>query len=410
MTNGKKGADSGFAKDKNAGSAKQPCKKQAADKKLAKSLEATWDKADAYCGDPVNLLGTAKNFTAQVEGKAKIEVPKDGVVANLKAQGKDSFKLPWKVAELPFKGKSPPAHVAATGTLTADGITAKTKQALAVKRVPDKTPEAVNFKRSSGIYGWDASFRIGIDGTKLLVRQTLQLKKAWLGKWVSFDAKADKLAQGWGFVKKVGTDWKYWNTTDTKWQKLPRDIGKYTVTSLVFVKNGKSYVGRDDATQTWPESFAEPKNFTKKKKAWLDNIHSVWHGKFRLHRTDCGSKAANCCTWDIDVKVDWSDAAGDKLVYAVWSSEWERSDASDWYLSEDRLGVAAHECGHLLGAYDEYTGGAIDPASKKIEDDSIMGQNLTKGFPRHFDGLRDEAAKKINAWIGRSWKFEVKSK
>jgi hypothetical protein len=72
--------------------------------------------------------------------------------------------------------------------------------------------------------------------------------------------------------------------------------------------------------------------------------------------------------------------------------------------------VAGHECGHLLGAYDEYTGGAIHPKTKKIEADSIMGQNLKAAKPRHLDGLRDEAQKKIKSWIGRDWDLEIKKR
>ena len=109
------------------------------------------------------------------------------------------------------------------------------------------------------------------------------------------------------------------------------------------------------------------------------------------------------------MEVKWDDNAGDKLVYAIAAQDWERSNAKDWYLSEHRLGVAGHECGHLLGAYDEYTGGAIDTATNIIDNDSIMGQNLTKGHPRHLDGLRDQVKSKINGWIGRSWDFEVKN-
>jgi hypothetical protein len=50
----------------------------------------------------------------------------------------------------------------------------------------------------------------------------------------------------------------------------------------------------------------------------------------------------------------------------------------------------------------------VEPATNKIEDDSIMGQNLTKGYPRHLDGLRDQAKTKINEWTGRTWDFEIK--
>jgi len=50
----------------------------------------------------------------------------------------------------------------------------------------------------------------------------------------------------------------------------------------------------------------------------------------------------------------------------------------NWYLSMPAY-VAAHELGHMLGAYDEYKGGALSPASKIVDYSSIMGGNPVKG-------------------------------
>jgi hypothetical protein len=300
------------------------------------------------------------------------------------------------------------------------GLTAETPKALAVKRVPDKAPQQVSFKRSSPKsvngnrnFGWTAAFKLGIEGDKLLVRQTLQVKKAWLGHWTSFDAKADKLKQSWGYVKKDGTEWKYWEDAGKAWKKLPRNVSSYTLNELYFVKSGSKFVGVDDASSTWPEGFSEPGNYEQKKKDWLKNIHEVWDGKFKLQRKECPGSQPGCCEWSIDIKVNWSENPGDKLVYAVWAADSGRSDASHWFLGDPDAGMAGHECGHLLGAYDEYketstTYGAVDPATKLVEDDSIMGRNLTVAYPRHLDGLRDQAKKKVNSAAGRSWDYEIK--
>jgi hypothetical protein len=137
-------------------------------------------------------------------------------------------------------------------------------------------------------------------------------------------------------------------------------------------------------------------------------MHSVWDDKFDLVHRSCMSADAKTCKWRMRVKVEWVASGGDKVVYGVWAQEWENSNAQDFYLTENRPGVGAHEVGHLLGAYDEYATGALDPVTPKIEDDSIMGNDLTKGIPRHLDGLRDQAKSKINGWTGQSWEFEVK--
>jgi hypothetical protein len=418
LEGGKKDSGEAFKKDKKAGGAKEKCP-------LAKDrwLKVKWSKADAYCGDDVALQGTAKGIEKTVTGKGQVEVKDQGSVAKgLEAKGKDSFKLAWKVDnvafEAPKKGEKVPDELPAAGKLSADGLDATTEKALAVKRLPDKALEAVTFNCSSpkkvngtSDYAWTASFRVGVEGTTLQVRQTLQIKKAWLGKWVSFDAKADKLKQGFGFIKKSGAKWKYYDDTAKSWKTLPRDIGKYTVNDLTFVKSGEKFVSRDDGGSfTWPGAFEEPKNYETQKTAWLKNIHDTWDGKFALARKDAKGKAEGCCRWPIEVRVNWSDAAGDKLVYAVWAANFELSNAKDWYLSDPEPEMAGHECGHLLGAYDEYPGGAIHPATKKIEDDSIMGQNLTKAHERHLDGLRDEVKKKVKSWIGRGWELEVKKR
>jgi hypothetical protein len=355
------------------------------------------------------LIGAAINFDPNTKATAEVTYTK-GKLARLNGTGQNSFVLPWQVADVRFKGADMPAKYELKGVLSANGQRVETKELLQVKRVPDHVPTQVSFARSSGIYGWTASFKIGIEKDNLKINQTLQIKKAWLGKAVTFDSTLDGGLTGLAFVKKDVTTWKYWDTavTPKKWTALPRGISDYTVQNIVFVKSGSDFVGRDDASQVWPEAFGEPTNYAAKKNAWLANIHSVWDNKFILFHKDCKSAADRHCAWKIRMHVEWSDDPGDRLVYAVWAQEWERSNAKDWYLTETRKGVAAHECGHLLGAYDEYSGGAVEPATNKIEDDSIMGQNLTKGYPRHLDGLRDQAKTKINGWTGRTWDFEIK--
>jgi len=410
----KSGADTAFAKDQSAGSPSKTCP---ADK--AKSLTVEWSTEEVYCADPASLLGKATGIAGSVTGSGSVKVH-DRSVATITGPGQSTFKLDWKAcgvdfAPLPGGGKMPD-KLPAVGGLSADGMSAKTPKGLALKRLPDKDPEAVSFNCSSpksvngtNDYSWSAAFKLGVKNATIQVKQTLQIKKAWLGKWVSFDKAKDKIDQTWGFVKKSGANWKYWDTTGPAWKALPRNVSSYTLQNITFVKDGTSFKSRDDGgAQTWPEGFAEPKDYESMKKKWHKNIQDTWARKFKIKHKDCAG--AGLCAWDVDIDVDWSAGAGDKLVYAIWAADWERSNASDWYLSETRLGVAGHETGHLLGAYDEYTGGAIHPGTKKIEDNTIMGQNLTGALPRHLEGFRDEVEKKIKSWIGRSWKLEVQKR
>jgi len=333
LSKSKQNADKDFSKDKKAGSAFGEC---AADK--VRWLKVEWDRPDAYCGDKACLIGTAQGIEKTVEATGHVSVEDQGTVAGPKGKGQNSFKLDWKVCDVVFKGKKAPDKLPATGKLFADGLSATTPKALAVKRLPDKALEAVSIHCSSpkkvngtNDYSWTAAFRAGVENTTIKIRQTLQIKKAWLGKRVAFDAKTDKLKQAWGYVKKSGTTWKFWDTTANAWAKLPRKMSSYTLNSIIFVESGTNFVSRDDGGKfTWPESFSEPKNYESKKKAWLKNIHDVWDNKFILRQKDCKGTAPGLCQWDIDIRVNWSDGAGDKLVYAVWSADWERSNARDW--------------------------------------------------------------------------------
>lgn len=379
-------------------------------------LSVQWSVDEVYCADPAALNGTASGITEEVEAQATI-LSKGNAVGSGSAKGQSNFKVDWKASGINFEkpAGTMPEKLPVVGQLSADGLQATTPKALAAKRLPDKAPEKVSFtckspKSVNGTnnYEWTAAFKLGVEDASIKLKQTLQIKKAWLGKWVSLDAKKDKTAQGWGFVKKDGVAWKYWNNTDSAWKALPRDIGQYTVTNIVFVEKGGKFVGRDDATQTWPESFSQPKDYESMKTKWLKNIHDTWDKKFKVKHKEC--TGVGLCEWDLRVQVNWSAGAGDKLVWAIWAADWERSNASDWFLSETRLGVAGHECGHLLGAYDEYTGGAIHPKTKKIVDNSIMGQNLTTAYPRHLDDMRKQLKKKISSWIGRDWPLVVKAR
>ena len=239
-----------------------------------------------------------------------------------------------------------------------------------------------------------------------MITQTIEVKKAWLGKWLAFnsahDGRSDRV-----YIKKIATTWKFWDTTVTPnaWTNLPRPISNYTINNMVFVQSGSHFVSRDNSSFRWPEAFAQPANYNTKLNNWLNNINSVWHDKFTLKRKTCNT--ANCCEWKIKVKAAWSNTPADKTIYAIWAQEWERSNAKDWYLTENRVSVAAHEAGHLLGAYDEYTGGAVDPVTPQIDANSIMGNNLSIAKARHFNNLRDNVKIKINTWISKNWDFEI---
>ena len=53
--------------------------------------------------------------------------------------------------------------------------------------------------------------------------------------------------------------------------------------------------------------------------------------------------------------------------------------------------VAAHEYGHMVGNYDEYSGGATDPSNPIIDSSSLMGSTSPAAVPyaRHYEPVLD---------------------
>lgn len=389
-------------------------------------IEVHWTPREAMCGDPVRLVATAENMPANTaaQGKGTVTTSANKVVLTESSTGQSTFNFPqattWAVKEVLFSGTPTPLQHEVKGVATALGQTAETlpNQPLIVKRIPDKDPEQVSTAITSGIYSWTAIFKLSFKDNTLKTSLQMQYKKAWKGQWITFDAAQDGGRSGWAFIKKVGADWKFWESSATPptWTNLPRAIGSYTANTMIFIKDGTTFKNRS-GTQTWPEAFPETPtpSFDTVKDGWLANIHSTWDGKFKLHRKTCPSTDLTCCTWPIKVEASWDTASGQKLVYLVWTQQWSstndgRSDAQDWYIGDNRTGLAPHEFGHLLGAYDEYTGGAIDPATSTIDANTIMGQNLPlTAKTRHLDNWCKQARDKIRAWTGHgSWEFEVK--
>lgn len=72
------------------------------------------------------------------------------------------------------------------------------------------------------------------------------------------------------------------------------------------------------------------------------------------------------------------------------------ADLGAWRL-DNPPAVAAHEVGHLLGAWDEYEGGAQDPTTPIVDLAHIMGRETTSPVPhpRSFEPLAAELGARL---------------
>jgi len=102
---------------------------------------------------------------------------------------------------------------------------------------------------------------------------------------------------------------------------------------------------------------------------WHDGIEDIWSNSYDI--------VDGLYTYSIEVAVNWVNANPHHTVTV--HSGTGRANMLNWYT--DRPGgwgneyqdeIAAHEAGHMLGLYDEYVGGALDPDTQFTTTNSLM--------------------------------------
>lgn len=129
---------------------------------------------------------------------------------------------------------------------------------------------------------------------------------------------------------------------------------------------------------------------------WEQGIESIWSNTFDIFD--------GTFYYDTLFNVDWlsTSAGADHTVIVhtgngnVNKVDWYTGSPSGWpYSYQDEM--AAHEFGHMIGLFDEYNGGALDPVTKLIRPNSIMGQNLAAPQIDHFDAFMSWTSAKSGA-------------
>jgi len=104
------------------------------------------------------------------------------------------------------------------------------------------------------------------------------------------------------------------------------------------------------------------------KDTWQTGVHDIWSDKYAIQN---GSDY-----YPITCSINWVTSGADQTVNVVNASG--RDDMSTWYTTLDGWGnsyqdeAAAHEYGHMLGLYDEYSEGATDPSTHLVTSNTLM--------------------------------------
>jgi hypothetical protein len=113
------------------------------------------------------------------------------------------------------------------------------------------------------------------------------------------------------------------------------------------------------------------------KQTWEAGIESIWNNQFVIIKD-------GRWRYPISFNVHFMDQHHTVNVRRP-SATINATDMTNWY-TWDTGRVAAHEFGHMLGLFDEYSGGAVDPITMIVDNSSIMGSVDPTAVPkpRHF--------------------------
>ena len=390
----------------------------------------TWSPAMVHCGDTATMsvetavpgIGSVHvTFSmVHVSGNtppAAVDLPLTDGRAAWTFEVKDIGFLEGAA----FVGQEEMKAVATGGPATGEGI-------LQVDALLEGDSESFDETRTWSGFTNHSRWNQRIEGFENKVDESFNVRKAWGATKIDLTGFVTGQAGGcpednhrWGRsinLNQMAPDEYY---DGTAWVALPVGFvpGATNYFGSTFTQNGTQFDARYGGT--WPEAFADydfnSAAYTQKRSDWRQRTHDVWSDQFHIRRKECKSAAGvRCCLYTVDVQLTLTEVAtGNDGVLFLAPGGW-RSDAANWAMDDPNLQTAAHEAGHLLDNPDEYVNGGVDPAINGdgavngIDDDSIMGQNLTVVKKRHYGGLVTMNKRIVKTKYGLDYDYEAVDK
>jgi len=127
---------------------------------------------------------------------------------------------------------------------------------------------------------------------------------------------------------------------------------------------------------------------------WENGIENMWSRKFDIIDTT-DSLSVNPYHYHVNFDVVFPTdplVSVDQTVTVVAGTG--RGNMVTWYTTTEwgsayNGAYVAHEVGHMFSLYDEYSGGAVDPANPIIDNGSIMGSLAASAKSRHYEPFLD---------------------
>jgi hypothetical protein len=391
-----------------------------------------WSTEETWCSEPATLTGETRNYTDGEQLAIDVKDKADGAsVKNFNASiSGDAFSYNWDVIDvLPSGGPS----FLQRRRFNGEGGGKTTPKSLVVNFVPNLRRHTWRKNISLAVSSIGVDFDLKVENYLLFILADVKYVKG-RGRWVLDIATPTATGgfslwgstQHWGRKLASGT-FQYWD--GSSWQNTPSGwtptdtnhsgISFYEHTGFFGGKSWRCEIGGDypDPITGWSTDPTITTPATNRISAWKTEIESVWGDSFDIRRkkSQCRSTKEECCRYKTKCEMNFTEVTEKNDHVIVVTYDDVRSHSLMWSTADGRSGLASHEFGHHLGVPDEYPGQGTtqtttsdsDGLLNGVDDNCLMGINLTPIKKRHFAQICNHLAEMVKDQYGKDYEYEA---